>query len=242
MLEDEMERMQYPESSNKLEPATQTHVASAPPPQQPDTAETVLRLSPPPLRSRSGFPRWPLWIYFIVGLCLLVGFSLWVLDHLGEIPRLPTTFSRLPGPATFASTSDQATNIALTKDTNAHVAPWPSRPVDSMAVVSAFKTAGLEAEKPSMMGLMDSNLMPYYITSLVIFSMPSLCLECGGRVYSFASEADTEKLKEAEYGFATKAPSLNGWVFTKGLVLVEIYGHLLDEQARKYDTALQAMK
>lgn len=113
--------------------------------------------------------------------------------------------------------------------------PAPTHtPADAVA---AFKSAGLEAENTRDMGPDDYGLAPF-IGEGVRFFIPSLCEDCGGRIYALDNQDDLEKMKTFYVTMGEESAILFSWVFTKDNILVQINGDLDEETARQYETAL----
>jgi hypothetical protein len=109
-------------------------------------------------------------------------------------------------------------------------------------VVEAFKSAGLEVENPRPMTKDDYGFVPMRAIEATRFIIPSLCPDCGGRIFSFATQEDLE-ITKMYYEELGKASALFfSWLFVKDNILVQINGDLPEEQARKYENALNTLK
>ncbi len=74
------------------------------------------------------------------------------------------------------------------------------------------------------------------------FLIPSLCADCGGRVFVVNNEDDMMRLK-AYYDEMSKASAiLFSWTFRRGNVLVQLNGDLPEQQAKAYEATLQAIR
>lgn len=112
---------------------------------------------------------------------------------------------------------------------------------DPLAIIATFKTAGLEAESPSVMGPEDYGVGPY-VGKGIHFLIPSLCPECGGRAFVFDNAADLAAL-EAYYVEAGRSSALLfSHVYRRGNLLVQLNGDLPAEQAEKYKAALEQVR
>ena len=60
----------------------------------------------------------------------------------------------------------------------------------SQQVVNALKSAGLEAESTSVMTKDDYGLAPLVAVEGTHFLIPSLCSDCGGRIFSYSNPDD----------------------------------------------------
>lgn len=103
--------------------------------------------------------------------------------------------------------------------------------------VAAFKAVGLEAEDTRAMKPDDYGLAPL-IGEGMRFFIPSLCEDCGGRIYAFDNQDDLEKMKTFYVTMGEESAILFSWVFTKDNILVQINGDLDEATARQYETAL----
>jgi len=104
-------------------------------------------------------------------------------------------------------------------------------------VISAFRSAGLEAERPTPMGPKDYGLGPY-VCQGIRFLIPSLGEDSGGRVLSCQNAADRDAIAAYYDGLGKRSAALFSWVFVKGNVVVQINGELDEALARKYEGAI----
>lgn len=104
-------------------------------------------------------------------------------------------------------------------------------------VISAFRSAGLEAENPTPMGPKDFGLAPYVCRG-TRFLIPSLGEDSGGRVLSCPSTGDRDAIAAYYVGLGKRSAALFSWVFVKGNVVVQINGDLDEALARKYESAI----
>lgn len=104
-------------------------------------------------------------------------------------------------------------------------------------VIDSFKAAGLEAENPTRMIPDDYGIAPIADEGIHFF-IPSLCSDCGGRVFYCKDINQLMNIKEY-YDRLGKASALFfSWVFVSGNILVQINGDLPEEQAHKYELIL----
>lgn len=107
-------------------------------------------------------------------------------------------------------------------------------------VIAGFKAAGLEAESPQLMTPKDYGMAPL-LGKGTRFLIPSMCADCGGRVFIGTPE-EIEKLR-AFYAEVAKASALfYSHVYQRDNVLVQINGDLPPEKAAQYEAALKALK
>ena len=108
-------------------------------------------------------------------------------------------------------------------------------------IIQAFQDAGLEAATSSAMAAADYGMAPY-VAKGVRFVIPSLCEDCGGRVF-VGTKAEIDQLA-AFYEEAGKASALLfSWTFRTqdGRGLVQINGDLPEADALRYKTAMEGI-
>ena len=113
----------------------------------------------------------------------------------------------------------------------------------SSQVVDAFKAAGLEVIQPTLMTVKDYGLSPMAADEGIHFIIPSLCVDCGGRIFSFSTPEDLALMQSYYVSLSKKvSAALFSWVFVKDNILVQINGDLPEAQANKYQAALNSLK
>lgn len=100
--------------------------------------------------------------------------------------------------------------------------------------------AGLEFVSPAPMTKDDYGMAPILGTGLR-FLVPSICADCGGRLFAFDNQSDLDKMKTYYEDLAAQSAMFFSWVFTRENILIQINGDLPEEQALKYKAALDAM-
>ena len=106
----------------------------------------------------------------------------------------------------------------------------------------AIVEAGLEFEGYYEMTNDDYGLAPMNAVQAWRFLIPSLCAECGGRIYSFDNPEKLAAMKEY-YDMLGEASALFfSWTFAKDNILIQISGDLPQTQALQYQQALENMK
>lgn len=105
-------------------------------------------------------------------------------------------------------------------------------------VIDAFKAAGLEVVSPAPMTKKDYGVAPYVGDEAVHFLVPSVCPDCGGRIFSIANKDDQAALADYYNKLAKISASFFSWVFQKDNILVQINGDLPDAKAKAYQAAL----
>jgi len=109
-------------------------------------------------------------------------------------------------------------------------------------VIAAFKAASLEAEDARPMTKDDYGLAPMLAVEATHFTIPSLCADCGGRLFSFETPEKLETTKIFYEKLSESSAAYFSWVFIKDNILVQINGDLPDTQAQKYQDALNSLK
>lgn len=87
-----------------------------------------------------------------------------------------------------------ATEAAVAPTATVKPAAKPGATSTADAVVAAFKAAGLEAEQPQPLTKDDYGLAPL-VGSGLRFLVPSLCADCGGRVFVVPDDGERARLK-----------------------------------------------
>lgn len=112
----------------------------------------------------------------------------------------------------------------------------------SSHALAAFKAAGLEVETPQVMEPKDYGLAPMRAKEGQRFQLPSLCDECGGRVFSFSTTADRDAMKSYYEELSKQSAAFFSWVFVKDNLLVQLNGELPKDKAEAYNAALEAVR
>ncbi len=107
---------------------------------------------------------------------------------------------------------------------------------------SAIQAAGLEFANPTPMTKDDYGLAPMTAKEAIHFFVPSVCSDCGGRLYSFSSQDDLNRMKEYYDKLGQASAAFFSWTFVKDNILIQINGDMPDTQAHKYEAALDNMK
>ena len=109
-------------------------------------------------------------------------------------------------------------------------------------MVDAFVAAGLECKSPTLMLKEDYGFAPLVAIEGTHFLVPSLCSDCGGRIMSFSSSDDQNKVKAYYDGLGKSSAALFSWVFIRDNILVQINGNLPADKAHVYEKALANMR
>ena len=108
-------------------------------------------------------------------------------------------------------------------------------------VLGALKQAGLEAEDHRPMTREDYGLAPY-VGSGVRFLIPSLCADCGGRLFSTENATDVALLKAYYDEMGRQSALLFSWTFARDNILLQINGDLPEASAKQYEEALLGLQ
>jgi hypothetical protein len=112
-------------------------------------------------------------------------------------------------------------------------------PLNAANVLAAFKANGLEAENTFAMTPKDYGLAPY-LGRGTRFLIPSLCAECGGRIFDFDNQADLAKVENYYVTMGKSSAIFWSWTFKNGNVLLQINGDLPEAQAFRYRDILMS--
>lgn len=108
--------------------------------------------------------------------------------------------------------------------------------------LAALHSAKLEAENARPMIAGDYGLAPMRAKEGRRFFLPSLCEDCGGRILSFATQADLNAMKAFYEEQAKQSAAFFSWVFVKDNLLLQLNGELPKDKAEAYNTALQTVR
>ena len=108
--------------------------------------------------------------------------------------------------------------------------------------IAALQASGCEVGQTSIMAKNDYGMAPAVAKEGVRFLIPSLCADCGGRVFAFASQADLDKTRSYYVNMGKASKTLFSWTFARDNILIQLNGDLPEAQARRYEAALAAMK
>jgi len=109
-------------------------------------------------------------------------------------------------------------------------------------VAQAFKDADLEYQDPKLMTKEDYGISPMAATEGIHFLVPSVCSDCGGRIFSFATEQDLKITQTYYENLGKNSAALFSWVFVKDNILVQINGDLPEDKAKLYQNALDSLE
>lgn len=170
------------------------------------------------------------------------------------VPSSTATASPSPAPSATSSptTPPPATPTATSLPTNTPL-PAPTKTATAVPATfakwtlaqftAAIQAAGLEYAAPRPMTKTDYGFAPYVCTDGAIrFLLPSVCADCGGRLYNCANQADRDSLAKYYADLGKSSAAFFSWVFARDNLLIQINGDLPEPKARAYETVLNGLK
>jgi hypothetical protein len=109
-------------------------------------------------------------------------------------------------------------------------------------VGAAFKAAGLEFEQVSPLTKTDYGIAPYLCTTALHFIVPSVCVDCGGRVFECPNQDDRDRLAKYYTEAGKISAAFYSWVYVRENIVVQINGELPEAKARQYEAVLNGLK
>lgn len=88
----------------------------------------------------------------------------------------------------------------------------------------------------------DYGIAPMSAIEGTHFLVPSVCSDCGGRIFSFATQDDLGLMQKYFVLLGKQSAVLFSWVFVKDNILIQINGDLPDSKAKSYQTTLDNLK
>lgn len=111
----------------------------------------------------------------------------------------------------------------------------------SADVVEIFKLTSLEVEGARPMTKDDYGMAPMRAIEGTRFLIPSLCSDCGGRIFSFSSQEDLDLTKTYYEELGRSSAMFFSWILVKDNILVQINGDLPEEKAKQYEASLNSL-
>ncbi|MFS0657144.1 stress protein [Bacillus sp. 179-C3.3 HS] len=105
------------------------------------------------------------------------------------------------------------------------------KPLTTKNLIQAFKSAGLEAEKPSDLKQKEFGNIREEGKRILV---PSLGEDAGGRLFRFENESDLEQAKSYYDGLSNSGPMFFSHTYAKGLFLLQMNGEMEDKEFEKY--------
>lgn len=141
------------------------------------------------------------------------------------------TYTPFPTPTTYVDGGNSDTQDEL--DFNAY---------SSLDVIQVFEKSGLEVGEYRPMTKDDYGIAPYVAVEGTRFFIPSLCIDCGGRILSFDTPEDLQLVKEYFVSLGESSAIFFSWVFEYKNILIQINGDLPEDQAISYEETLLSLE
>lgn len=132
------------------------------------------------------------------------------------------------------SSEESPQNSTIAQPTPVPTSPFVDNGATGETVLSAFRDAGLEAERSFRMQPTDYGLVPQVCEAWRFF-IPSIGSDNGGRVFVCAKEAAKDEIMNY---YEDIGKLFSFWVFSKDNIVVQINGELPEATARKYEQAI----
>lgn len=142
---------------------------------------------------------------------------------------------------TMAPTAAPTSTPTMAPTVEPTTAPAPAGRFTADEVVAAFQAAGLEAESARPLTRDDYGMAPLLGDGLR-FLIPSLCEDCGGRVFVIEDVEDRDRLARYFRDLSEISAMLFSHVFVRDNIVVQINGDLPDERAAEYERALAELE
>ncbi|HCS40363.1 MAG TPA: hypothetical protein DIW44_12365 [Anaerolineaceae bacterium] len=107
---------------------------------------------------------------------------------------------------------------------------------------SALYAAGAEYVSPSSMGPSDYGMAPMVASEAIHFLVPSLCSDCGGRLYSFSTPGNLAAMRSYYVSLGQQSAAFFSWVYVKDNILIQINGEYPEDLAKVFKRGLDNMK
>jgi hypothetical protein len=109
-------------------------------------------------------------------------------------------------------------------------------------VISVFKDAGLEAENPRKMTKDDFGMGPMKSNEAKLIILPSICVDCSGRILSYKNKEDLKQMKKYYDDLGKESAMLFSWTLEKDNILVQFNGDLPEEKYNLYKKSLDSIE
>jgi hypothetical protein len=113
---------------------------------------------------------------------------------------------------------------------------------NSAEVIAAFRAAGLEVGDTWTLKKDDLGMAPMIYVEGTRFLVPSVCADCGGKVFDFAKLDDLDRTREYYVELGEASAVFFSWTFVKDNILLQINGDLPEDKARAYEATLGSLK
>ncbi|QOY37027.1 stress protein [Anaerobacillus isosaccharinicus] len=108
-------------------------------------------------------------------------------------------------------------------------------------VITAFQEAGLEAESPRDMTKDDFGIAPMKSDEAKYILIPSVCDDCGARIFSYSNQNDLEEMKAFYDELGKGSAMLFSWTMAKENILIQLNGNLSEEKYNEYKKVLEEL-
>lgn len=191
-----------------------------------ESAPPTATAEPSPNERRKGLPPLVLAAIILTTICVLGSGALMILLQSDALRG--SALSGLLGPTATPSPTLLPPTPVFNK--------W-----DSSQVITAFRQAGLEVGSTWTMTKDDYGWGPLVAVEGTRFLIPSLCEDCGGRIMSFDSPEDLAAHQDYYVRAGEASAALFSWLFDRDNILLQINGDLAEEEARRYEAALNGL-
>jgi hypothetical protein len=121
--------------------------------------------------------------------------------------------------------------------------PLPAFAKHSVLQVQEILLANnLEFVNPTKMTKDDYGMAPMNTEEALHFGTPSICADCGGRLYSFSDINKLNTMKKYYDMLGEGSAMLFSWTFAKDNILIQIGGDMPEDRAHQYEAALNSIK
>jgi hypothetical protein len=155
------------------------------------------------------------------------------------IQQTQNAYTPTPWPPTATATIEPTATVTptITMTSTPTFVRWTVQQVQDAILI-----AGLEFANPRPMEIDDYGAAPMTASEGIRFLIPSLCSDCGGRLFSFTTQTDLDLVKSYYEEFGKQSALLFSWVFTNGNILIQINGDLPKATAEKYQAVIENLK
>jgi hypothetical protein len=185
----------------------------------------------------------------IIGLCISVLLAGCTPNNNIISTRVARTIAAMPSATSYPTLTPYSTLTpypTYTQAPESTVIPTvePTRAFakwNSDQVLGAFVNAGLEVGPMRWMKADDYGEVPMLAMDGTRFFIPSLCADCGGRIFAFDNQAGLDATAEYYSSLNQSDPASFSWIFMKDNIIVQLNGDTPEALARKYEAALNSM-
>ncbi len=185
----------------------------------------------------------------ILGLCISVLLSACTPDNIVISTRVAGTIAAMPTATSYPTLTPNSTltpypTFTPAPESTAFPTVEPTRAFakwNSDQALGAFVNAGLEVGRMRWMTMDDFGMAPKLAMDGTRFFIPSLCAECGGRIFAFDNQAGMDATAEYYLSLNQSDPASFSWIFMKDNIIVQLNGDTPETLARKYEAALYSM-